>query len=290
MKKAFVSQQLKTAVITHYENFLEGLSVPSETINFSTQYGNTFALISGNRNSEPVILLHGSSMNSAMWLDDIALLSRYYRVIALDIPGEPGKSDERQLSFNNDEFTHWLKEAFSFFKIKKAILVGNSLGGWIALKFAIAHPEYIKKLVLLAPAGIGSQNPEFAIKAMQLIPKGDAGLTELFTEINGGITIPKARLEYQKLIAAAFNARKEVLPLFSDEELKRLSMPCMILLGQKDIMIKSQETMERAMRLISHCSIKQYPQNGHSLVGMEYEILHFLQSEQETEDRQEVIE
>ena len=105
----------------------------------------------------------------------------------------------------------------------------------------------------------------------------DTGVTELYTEINGGTAIPKDQLEYQKLITSVFNARQEIIPLFTDEDLKKLSMPCMILLGEKDIMIQSQETKERAVRFISHCTVRQYPEKGHSLVGMEQEILHFLQ-------------
>lgn len=277
MKKAFITEEGKTAVTAYYERILESLSVSYEQLLLPTQYGDTFALISGKAHGQTVILLHGSSMNSAMWIDDIQTLSHYYRVIALDIPGEPGKSDERQLSFESDDYAYWLSEVFSLLKIGKAFLVGNSLGGWIALKFSILYPECVEKAVLLAPAGIGSQNPEFAVRAMQLLPKGDTGVTELFTEINGGTAIPKDQLEYQKLITSVFNARQEIIPLFTDEDLKKLSMPCMILLGEKDIMIQSQETKERAVRFISHCTVRQYPEKGYSLVGMEQEILHFLQ-------------
>lgn len=280
MKKAFISQEGKAAVIACYEKILKDLSVSYEQIILPTQYGNTFGLVAGKIHEQTVILLHGSSMNSAMWLDDIKALSAYYQVIAIDIPGEPGKSDEGQLPFDTNDYVCWLSEIFSLLKISKATLIGNSLGGWIALKFSISHTECVEKLVLLAPAGIGSQNPEFATKAMQLLPKGDDGIAELFTEINGGISIPKERLEYQKLITSVFNARQEVIPLFKDEELEKLTMPCMILLGGKDIMIKSQETKERASKLISHCTINLYSEKGHSLVGMEHMILDFLQAPQ----------
>lgn len=278
MKMAFISQEGKTAVTARYEKILEDLSVPCEQIFIPTRYGSTFALTAGKAQAQTVILLHGSSMNSAMWLNDIAALSYRYRVIALDIPGEPGKSNERQLPLDSDDYACWLSEVLSVLKIQRTVLIGNSLGAWIALKFSVLYPEAVEKLVLLAPAGIGSQNPEFAVRAMELLPKGDAGVTELLTEINGGAAIPEGQLEYQKLIASVFNGRQEIIPLFTDQEIKRLSMPCAVFLGGKDIMIRSHETRDRLLRLIPHCIVKMYPEKGHSITGMEQVILDFLQS------------
>ena len=80
MKKAFITEEGKTAVTAYYERILESLSVSYEQLLLPTQYGDTFALISGKAHGQTVILLHGSSMNSAMWIDDIQTLSHYYRV------------------------------------------------------------------------------------------------------------------------------------------------------------------------------------------------------------------
>ena len=130
-------------------------------------------------------------------------------------PGEPGKSDERQLSFESDDYAYWLSAVFSLLKIRQGFS-GRKFFRWLD-RSEVFHSlsGCVEKAVLLAPAGIGSQNPEFAVRAMQLLPKGDTGVTELFTEINGGTAIPKDQLEYQKLITSVFNARQEIIPLFA---------------------------------------------------------------------------
>lgn len=276
MTKAFNSQESKAAVINYYNMLLNQLTVDYETVSVQTRYGNTFALTAGDRTKTVVILLHGSSMNSAMWLDDIITLAPHYYVIAPDIPGEPGQSDVKQLPLNSNDYAEWLIDVYKSFNIKSAFVVGNSLGGWLALRFGTLYPEKVKKLVLLAPAGIGEQNPAFGLLAMELLPKGEAGIDELFTQINGGMPIPEIRLNYQKLITSVFNARQEIVPIFSDNELQKLNMPCLIFVGAKDIMIKSDETAARAARLIPLCKVETLPERGHSLVDLSNEILEFL--------------
>ncbi|WP_243145970.1 alpha/beta fold hydrolase [Clostridium chromiireducens] len=57
-----------------------------------------FIIASREKSNPPLILLHGSGMNSVMWLRDIKEYSRTYRVYAIDMLGEPGKSDENRPS------------------------------------------------------------------------------------------------------------------------------------------------------------------------------------------------
>ncbi len=276
MTKAFKSQTGKDAVIDYYNKLLNHLTIPYQKLTIPTSFGETFALTSGDPIKPTCILLHGSSMNSAMWLDDINVLRPHFHVIALDIPGEPGQSDELQLPLESNDYSDWLLEVYTALNITNAYIIGNSLGGWLALKFSTQNPKKVIKLVLLAPAGIGSQNPAFALLAKELLPKGECGIDELFTQINGGIPIPEIRLNYQTLITSVFNARQEIVPLFSDDELKSLNMPCLIFVGSKDVMILSNETAERASRLIPFCNVIKLANSGHSLVGLSDEILLYL--------------
>ncbi len=275
--KAFKSEKGKDQVLGYYEMLRKELTVPYEGLNISTSFGNTFVLVAGEKTNPPIFLLHGSMMNSAMWIGDINKLSQAYRVYAPDMPGEPGKSDEEQLAFNNDDYSDWLLELFNALSVDKAIVEGLSLGAWLATKFSILHPEKVSKLVLLCPAGIGSQNEEFKNIAFGYLMKGEAGVDELFTLINGG-PIPEIILTYQKLISMHFNARQEEIPIFSDEELTRLTMPSILFVGAKDILLRSEETAERYGRLIPSAEVVVLPERGHSLSGLVEEVLSFINS------------
>lgn len=94
-KVAFKSSEGKRAILKFYDSLAEQSHVDYEKILVSTRYGDTFIMASGAREAPPLILLHGSGINSVMWLGDLPTYARNYRVYAVDIPGEPGKSGIR---------------------------------------------------------------------------------------------------------------------------------------------------------------------------------------------------
>lgn len=276
--KAFKSQEGKEAVLAYYDMLLAKMAIPYEKLSINTGFGPTFVLAAGEADNPPIILLHGSSMNSAMWIGDMQKLCLNYRVYAPDLPGEPGRSNEEQLPFDTEAYTDWLLDLMKGLSLDQAIIGGASLGAWLALKFAVRHLEKVSKLVLLCPAGVGSQNHEFKEIALSLLLKGEEGINELFRKINGDKPIPEIILNYQKLIAMSFNSRQEPIPLFADDELRRLTMPSILFVGGKDIMLKSEETAERFSRLVPHARIVVLPDHGHSLKGLADDISDFLQN------------
>ena len=108
----------------------------------------------GNSNdSIPIVLMHGtgSSLHTYdFWSDN---LKRTNRIIRMDLPafGLTGPFVKNDYSISN--YTFFLKEFLNSLNIKECILIGNSLGGEIAWRFAIAEPLMVKKLVLIDAGG-----------------------------------------------------------------------------------------------------------------------------------------
>jgi pimeloyl-ACP methyl ester carboxylesterase len=100
-----------------------------------------------------VILLHGLGANAGIWAANIGPLSAHYHVIAPDQIGF-GHSDKPLIDYKIATFVDFLYGFMQTQKIAKATLVGNSLGGWIAVDFAIQHPEMVEKLVLVDAGGL----------------------------------------------------------------------------------------------------------------------------------------
>ncbi len=277
MNKAFKSSEAREAVLGYYEQMMGLLSVPHEHVFVDTCCGRTSMIACGDRENPPLILLHGSSMNAAMWIGDLPKYAAHFRVYAPDLPGESGYSDERQPAFDADDYGNWLADAMDGLGIQRASIVGASLGGFVALKFAVAHPGRATKLALLCPAGIGGQNHAFKDVAMRLLPQGEAGVDELLRQVNGGNEVPEVMLNYMKLIAFCFNARQEPIPVFSDAELGRLGMPGIVFVGTKDIMLRSDETAERVRRLMPGFEVVEIEGAGHSLAGVGGDVARFLE-------------
>lgn len=273
---AFKSEEGKKEILKYYESLVARWSFPHEEMKINTRHGQTFVIACGNEELPPLILLHGSGMNSVMWINEMEKYALNHRVYAVDMPGEPGKSDETQLPLAGDDFTNWLSDVFDGLSIEKASIVGISLGAWLGAKFSIKYPQMVNKLVLICPAGIGPQKTSFMFISLFYMLLGEKGIDKLYYKINGDKQIPQVMLTYQKLIAKHFNFRREIIPLFSDCEIKQLTMPIALFVGGKDVMLHSSKTAKRLESLLDHAQINLFQDEGHSLVNRGDDIRAFL--------------
>jgi len=95
-----------------------------------------------------VVLIHGFLENTTMWNVIIPELSKRNRVIAIDLLGH-GKSDCIGYTHSMELFAETLEAVLKKVRIRKCILVGHSLGGYVALAFAAKHPKRVKGLCLM---------------------------------------------------------------------------------------------------------------------------------------------
>src|SRR5215475_3967585 len=87
------------AIMARYNTLLARWPVPCTTLDVASRYGATF-VIAGGDELAPLVLIHGAGSNSAMWAGDVGEYSRHYRVYAVDLLGEPGKSAPVRLDWN----------------------------------------------------------------------------------------------------------------------------------------------------------------------------------------------
>ena len=105
---------------------------------------------------EPLLLLHGVGSSSASWVDFMAVAQDYFpgkRLIAWDAPGYGDSSPLPQASPGSADYAAALVALLDALGIDSLVLIGHSLGSLIAGAFAAAHPERVRSLVLLDPAG-----------------------------------------------------------------------------------------------------------------------------------------
>jgi pimeloyl-ACP methyl ester carboxylesterase len=99
-----------------------------------------------------VILLHGLGGDATNWEQTVPALAARYHVFAPDQIGF-GQSDKPLLDYRISTLVDFLDEFCNKLGIGKASLVGNSLGGWAAMAFTLAHPDKVARLVLVDSAG-----------------------------------------------------------------------------------------------------------------------------------------
>jgi pimeloyl-ACP methyl ester carboxylesterase len=108
-------------------------------------------LEAGPRDAPPVVLLHGLGATNASMLPLLADLSRDHRVIAPDFPGF-GASGAPHWRYRATDLARWLDAFLTVVDAKPAALVGNSLGGRVALEIGMTAPASVSRMVLLCPS------------------------------------------------------------------------------------------------------------------------------------------
>ena len=102
------------------------------------------------------ILLHGLGGYIENWEENIEPLAQSYRVYALDLVGF-GRSDKPQVRYSIPYMAEFVHEFMIVQDVDRAALIGESMGGAIALRFAQQYPRQVEKIVLAASAGLGKE-------------------------------------------------------------------------------------------------------------------------------------
>ncbi len=272
----FKSSQGREAILAAYGGILQRWPMPYQTRMIPTRKGETFVLSCGDEAKPPLVLLHGSTSNSAMWVGDAGIFCNHYRVFAIDLPGEPGKSEPVRYDMAGPAYTEWMQDILAALGLERVTLLGISLGGWMALKFATACPERVEKLALLCPGGVSPEKMDFFLKALPYLFLGEWGAGKIMRMLNAGQPLHPETIHFSHVISQNFNPRRHGGPLFSDEELKRLTMPVLLVAGAKDTLLDTPTTATRLQRLLPCFTADILPEAGHILANMAGRVTPFL--------------
>ena len=127
----------------------------------------------------PVVFLHGSGPGASAYSNFKhnfpALVDAGYRAMLPDLLGFGHSDKPAGIDYTLDLFSSTLVELLDALDIGNCVLVGNSLGGAVALRIAIDHPGRVRKLVLMAPGGIESRETYFNMPGIQKMVSGFVG-------------------------------------------------------------------------------------------------------------------
>lgn len=121
----------------------------------------------GEADGPSVVFIHGSgpgASGASNFRQNIdAFIAAGYRVVLPDLIGYGASSKPEGIDYTLQLFTDTLYEALRAHGIESATLVGNSLGGGVALQMTLDHPEFVRDLILMAPGCIEERETYFAM-------------------------------------------------------------------------------------------------------------------------------
>jgi len=122
-------------------------------LNYLELHGDRIAYRDAGR-GPALLLIHGMAGSSVTWRALIPQLSKNYRVIAPDLLGH-GESAKPRGDYSLGAFAVWLRDFLDELGVDRATIVGQSLGGGLAMQFAHQHRDYCERLVLIGSGGLG---------------------------------------------------------------------------------------------------------------------------------------
>jgi 2-hydroxy-6-oxonona-2,4-dienedioate hydrolase len=145
----------------------------------------TRVLASGNPGAEPLVLLHGTGGHAEAYSRNLGPHGKHFRTYAIDMIGH-GWTDKPDRPLEIDAYVDHLLRFLDAMQIERAHISGESLGGWVAARFALRHPDRLTRLVLNTTGGSAAR-PEVMARIKELSQRAADSPTWEFI---------KARLEW----------------------------------------------------------------------------------------------
>jgi pimeloyl-ACP methyl ester carboxylesterase len=254
-----------------YDQVLAQWPVPYQELEVPTPFGDTHIIVSGPEGAPPLVLLHATGTSSTGWLLNVGPLSQHYRVYAVDLLGEPGKTRQARLLADRADGASWLAAVLDGLRLERVRLAGWSFGGWLTLNFLLAAPHRVHQAVLLAPyASLAPYSLPvlLLLKMGPYLPLGPPGRLTLRL-MAPGFAFPQRFAQQFALGGRYFryaNPRRSVFPRpYPDEELAAVSVPTLLLVGDKEQTFDPQRALATAARLVPHIETELLAGAGHLL-------------------------
>lgn len=227
-----------------------------------------------------LVLLHGIGASVFVWRFLFPLLQGRYRVTAIDLPGFGQSSKERARDYGLDAQSRAVAEILSVIGINKAVLVGSSMGGAIALWMAKLYPERFEKVATLAPATDSRRLPTQLRHFAVLSPILRRTLNRRLIKRLVGRVVVRQTLITDAVVDAYMK------PFFSDQGvgvrsfwaamsllsdrrlpagLRGLKADILVIFGARDLLV-TRRSIDRLMRVLPEAKLVVNEDGGHHIM------------------------
>ncbi len=255
MHSYFTNTKSKKEIIDIYYKKLTALHIDYEFLTVETSFGDTNIVITGNKNKPPLVVVHGLNSCAPNAIDTVIDLREDYKVIAIDVLGQPNLSSEVRLNPKTGDYGKWMYEIFSRLNLYNITLVGISFGGFICVKALIYDQKRIAKTFLVTPSGITNSfylnrfiKLYLPIKLYQWTKK----YVFLFKYLNRLNTqLDYYTFSYTSKLFLNYKHQSTTYPILTKNEITAITTPIYIVVAKKDILFPCEKLQKRAKEFFS---------------------------------------
>jgi len=224
-----------------------------------------------------LVLIHGFGSSLHSWDAWAADLSRDHRVVRLTLPGHGLTGPDPTGDYSDARSLAVIDAVLTAKGVERATLVGNSLGGLLAFKYAAAHPDRVERLVLLAPGGFPNPGYSFGQKTevpgpMRLLPYSlpesmvRQALTAMYAD---PARLSDATVDRTRDLMRAPGVRQALVDRLGQLVLEdpvpllnRIQVPTLVIWGEQDVMVPYAHA-EKFMQALPNATLVSWPDMGH---------------------------
>jgi pimeloyl-ACP methyl ester carboxylesterase len=232
-------------------------------------------------NGMPVVLIHGFMGMAYDWRFNIQQLGKHFSIYVLDLPGFGYSDKPLNFDYTSNGYADFIVHFLNAHRIERAVLVGNSMGGQIALMICLKYPERVARLVLVDSGGYPQSVEFLPFKLLKAPVIGEMSMALINRTVikimlkkgiyfNGSFATDEVVNNYYGVYSTV-NARKMppliMRSIMKDEayitsHLGEIKSPTLIIWGAEDQVI-SPSRAEMFRKDISNSSLLMVPQAGH---------------------------
>ncbi|GAA1105989.1 alpha/beta fold hydrolase [Pseudonocardia alni] len=276
MTSAFVSDTALNRFHRAYHAALSHLPDPDAEHDVATRYGTVRVYRFGHGPGRPLVLLPGNGATTALWLPNIPVWSQHRTVLAVEPLGDAGPSTQDRPIRTADDQAAWLADTLDGLEPGPAHLVGVSYGAWLAANLAVHDPDRLASLTLIEPAQVVSRFPvtflPVALGASRAAPEWLRRRALRWIIGGGSLDTPTGHVS--TAVAAGHRTRLPPPGLLSDDQLRGLTTPTLLLIGAESRTHDALRTAERARALLPDVRVEVVPGVGHSLSGQRADLVN----------------
>jgi pimeloyl-ACP methyl ester carboxylesterase len=260
------------SVMEHYDQTLMERAIPYESQHVETCFGPTHIVTFGKEGAEPLVLWHGQNANVLSWLHWIPFLTPDFRCYVIDVIGGMGKSAPTRPSKKGMAYGEWAAEVLEGLALKQSSMIGISQGTWLINKLANVAPASIKTATLMSAAGILPLDMKMVLRTLPRVlfkPTEEAAKAMVDVVTPPGVQLDPLFLDILILMMKYFRSESAV-PVLPDDEIRKLTAPTYVLMGQYETAVKPYMVLERCVELLPNLiQAEVVPGVGHSMIHRE---------------------
>jgi pimeloyl-ACP methyl ester carboxylesterase len=240
-------------IISIYNKKLASLNTSFREKKIETTFGKTNILIFGDDKKLPLFLIHGLNSAAPFAFDTVYFLTNKYQIFAIDLLGEPNKSDFVRLNKKDNSYGKWLLEIIHHFKADSYTLCGISFGSFPILKSLLINDIKVKEAFLISPAAfIHGSLWKTIFKFIIPLKKFQKTKNEIY--LNNCLSsiydkFDELTLRYQKEVFTNFKMDFSPTPNFTKSELKKIKIPITIIASQNDFFLPFKKLKNKCSNL-----------------------------------------